>query len=142
MNSPAGSAGGAGRGLIEAARQCQRRRGRAARLAAALAATLALGLGGCGQKGPLYLPNVHKTPVTPPAGAASPAGVAPDATPLVVPTVPGSGSGKPGATSGAPTQSSPGQTPSQPTVPRQSTPDSQSGPGAQTPATSAPAPAA
>lgn len=133
MNSPAGQRS-----------QCR------ARLGAALAATLALGLGACGQKGPLYLPNAGKTPVTPPAGAASPVGVPPEATPLVVPSVPASGgdAGSSGPASGTPAQSSPSPAPSppsqptEPSAPGQAAPGSQSGPGTEAPATSVPAPAA
>ncbi|HEX4050841.1 MAG TPA: lipoprotein [Steroidobacteraceae bacterium] len=47
-----------------------------------LAGALALLLGGCGQKGPLYLPNAQKAPVVPTPGAATPGGVPPQATPL------------------------------------------------------------
>ncbi len=47
-----------------------------------LAVVGALLLAACGQKGPLYLPGAQKTPVTPNPGAATPASVAPQATPL------------------------------------------------------------
>ncbi len=52
------------------------------RLAPPLAAALALLLGACGQKGPLYLPGAQKAPVTPNSGAAAPINIAPQATPL------------------------------------------------------------
>jgi predicted small lipoprotein YifL len=61
---------------------------RGSRLKAALPALLILPglLGGCGQKGPLYLPEKRPTAVTAPPPATTPA---PDAAPAAAPGTPG-----------------------------------------------------
>ena len=51
------------------------------RRAGLLAAAVALALGGCGQKGPLYLPDKNAKIVTSPAATATPPAAAPAATP-------------------------------------------------------------
>lgn len=108
-------------------------------------AACALLLGGCGQKGPLYLPNAQKAPVLPSAGAATPSVVPAEATPLVNPANP-SNPANPGTTGGAPGAPS-SQTPqqqqqqrqapqSQPAQPNdsQSTPDGSPSAGGNSPA--------
>lgn len=79
---------------------------RRALLAAAAGALL---LGGCGQKGPLYLPNAQKAPVMPTPGAATPSVVPAEPTPLA----PAANPPNPGA-AGAPASQTPRRQPQQP----------------------------
>ena len=94
---------------------------RRALLAAAAGALL---LGGCGQKGPLYLPNAQKAPVMPTPGAATPSVVPAEPTPLAPaanPPHPGAAgaAGAPAARggAGAPASQTPRQQPQQPQQP-------------------------
>ncbi|HTT05822.1 MAG TPA: lipoprotein [Steroidobacteraceae bacterium] len=82
---------------------------RRALLAAAAGALL---LGGCGQKGPLYLPNAQKAPVMPTPGAATPSVVPAEPTPLA----PAANPPNPGA-AGAPASQTPRRQPQQPQQP-------------------------
>jgi predicted small lipoprotein YifL len=51
------------------------------RRAGLLVAAVALALGGCGQKGPLYLPDKNAKVVTSPAATSTPPAATPAATP-------------------------------------------------------------
>ena len=56
-------------------------------------AACALLLSGCGQKGPLYLPNAQKAPVVPTPGAATPSVVPAEPAPLAPAAKPGAAKG-------------------------------------------------
>ncbi|HEY7928713.1 MAG TPA: lipoprotein [Steroidobacteraceae bacterium] len=75
-------------------------------------AACALLLSGCGQKGPLYLPNAQKAPVVPTPGAATPSVVPAEPAPLAPAAKPatpdaGSGAGAPASQPAEPGQSAP-----------------------------------